>query len=226
MARDAFSMERSVAAARLLARATGDAMNSALVACGALWLALLAVPAAALDVAGVAIEDKATLGKGGPQVVLNGAGVRHKMAVAQVYVGALYVASKKTDAEEIIRDPGAKRVAMHILADEVTAKELVASLNNALAANHIPPELALIEGRIRDLNRMMATIGVLKKGGVVLLDYVPGTGTRISVNGEEKLVIKGEDFFQAMLRIWIGRKPVDGRLRDAMLGGSGGFRLF
>jgi hypothetical protein len=61
---------------------------------------------------------------------------------------------------------------------------------------------------------------------VVLLDYLPGTGTRITVNGQEKIVIKGEDFFQALLRIWIGRKPVDGRLRDAMLGGTGAFSLF
>ncbi len=202
-------------------------MNRACRATGILLFALFAAPAVALDVAGVHIEDRATLGKGGPQVVLNGAGVRHKMAVVQVYVGALYLAAKKTDPEEVIRDPGAKRVAMHILASEVTAKDLIASLNNALAANHIPAELALVEGRIRDLNRMMASIGTLRKGGVVLLDYVPGTGTRISVNGEEKLVVKGEEFFQAMLRIWIGRKPVDGRLRDAMLGGGGSsFKLF
>jgi hypothetical protein len=69
-------------------------------------------------------------------------------------------------------------------------------------------------------------VGTLKKGSVVHLDYLPGTGTRVSVNGVEKITIKGEDFFQSMLRIWIGRKPVDGRLRDAMLGGSGGLRLF
>ena len=90
----------------------------------------------------------------------------------------------------------------------------------------IPAELALIESRIQNLNRMMNSVGVIKKGGIVLLDYLPGAGTRITVDGEEKITIKGDDFFQAMLRIWIGRKPVDGRLRDAMLGGSGEFRLF
>ncbi len=115
---------------------------------------------------------------------------------------------------------------MHILADEVTAKDLTASLNNALAANHIPVELALIESRIRDLNRMMNSIGVLKKGGAITLDYLPGTGTRVTINGEEKITITGEDFFQAMLRIWIGKKPVDGRLRDAMLGTTDSFKLF
>ena len=188
--------------------------------------ALLSVGAGAVEVEGVKIEDRIRLGKGGPELVLNGAGVRHRMAFIQVYIGALYLTAKGTNAEEIIKDPGAKRVLMHILADEVTAREFIASLNNALAANHIPAELALVESRIRALNRMMNDVGALKKGGVVLLDYLPGTGTRITVNGQEKIIIKGEDFFQALLRIWIGRKPVDGRLRDAMLGGGSGFRLF
>ena len=196
-----------------------------------LWLAALIVSfmcraAFALEIEGVKVDDQITLGKGGPKLVLNGAGVRHRMMMINVYVGALYVTAKKTSAEDVLADPGPKRVAMHILIDELTAKELIASLNNALAANHIPAELALIESRIQDLNRMMNSVGVIKKGGVVLLDYLPGIGTRISVNGAEKITIKGEDFFNAMLRIWIGAKPVDGRLRDAMLGGSGGFRLF
>jgi len=191
----------------------------------AVLLGLFMRAAIAAEIEGVRVEDNITL-RGGPSLVLNGAGVRHKLVFIKLYVGALYLTSKKTNAEEVIKDPGAKRVMMHVLADELTAKDLTASMNSALSANHIPAELALIEARIRELNLMMSSVGVLKKGGVVLLDYTPATGTRISINGEEKLVIKGEDFFQALLRIWIGAKPVDGRLRDAMLGGTGEFKLF
>ena len=86
--------------------------------------------------------------------------------------------------------------------------------------------VAAVEMRLRELNRMMSSIGVLKRGGIVNIDFLPGKGTRIAVNGEDKLLIPGDDFFTALLRIWIGRKPVDGRLRDAMLGGGEGFRLF
>jgi hypothetical protein len=185
-----------------------------------LLVALCAGLANALEIEGI------TLGDGKSQLLLNGADTRHKMAVINVYVGALYLAAKMTDADKIIKDPGPKRVAMHILADKLTAKELTASLNNALAANHIPVALALIESRITDLNRMMNSIGVIKKGGVIYLDYLPGIGTRITVNGGEKNTIKGEDFYQALLSVWLGRKPVDGRLRDAMLGGGSGFKLF
>ncbi len=197
-------------------------MKKNLVWFSALFFVLFAGVAHALEIESVQVEDRIALGKNGPQLVLNGAGVRYKMFFIKVYVGALYLTAKKSDADEIIADSGPKRVAMHILIDELTAQELTASLNNALAANHIPAELALIESRIRELNRMMNSIGVIKKGGVIHLDYLPGTGTRVTVNGEQKIIIKGEDFFQAMLRIWIGRKPVDGRLRDAMLGSAGG----
>ena len=179
----------------------------------------------AADIEGVRVEEQTAL-PGGPSLVLNGAGVRYKLAFIKLYVGALYLTAKKTNADEIINDPGAKRVAMFVLADEISATDMVASLNNALAANHKPMELAPIEGRLRQLNRMMVSEKILKKGAVVTLSYVPATGTHIRINNEEKLVIKGEDFFRALLRIWIGNKPVDGRLRDTMLGGTGEFRLF
>ena len=180
---------------------------------------LLLGAAHAVEIEGIKVADKVALGKGGPELVLNGAGVRSKFMTTQVYVGALYLTSKKKNADEILADKGPKRVSMHVLADILTAKELIASLNDAIAANHIPAEIALIEKRLSSLNRMMNSIGALKRGGVVLIDFVPGAGTRITVNGELKLTIPGDDFFPALLRIWVGRKPVDGRLRDAMLGG-------
>jgi hypothetical protein len=189
-------------------------------------LAVLTIAAAALlpaahavEIEGVKIDDKIVLSSGGAGLVLNGAGVRHKFAFLKIYIGSLYLPQKTRDREAILADPGPKRVSMHILSDEVTARDLISSMNNALAANLVPHELALIEKRIRDLNRMMSSIKAINKGSVVNLDYIPEAGTRITVNGETKLTIPGEDFYRAMLHIWIGSKPVDGRLRDAMLGG-------
>lgn len=196
---------------------------AALMIAGAAWL-----PAAhALEIEGVNIEEKITLSRGGPELVLNGAGVRHKLVIAKVYVGSLYLKQKNTDRAAVLADPGPKRVSMHILTDEVTASDLIASMNNALAANLLPHELALLEKRIRDLNRMMSAVKTIKRGAVVHLDYLPDVGTRVTINGEEKITIPGADFFPAMLQIWIGLTPVDGRLRDAMLGGAPrGFKLF
>ena len=177
-----------------------------------------ALPAFALEIEGVKLDETIELSKGGPKLVLNGAGVRHKLAFVKVYVGSLYLQEKKSDSDAVFADTGAKRVTMHILANEVTAQDLISSLNNALAVNLSPHELALVEKRIRDLNNMMSSIKTLGRGGAVQLDYMPDVGTRITVNGEDKITIPGADFFSALLHIWIGNKPVDGRLRDAMLG--------
>ena len=179
------------------------------------WL-LLGGAAQAAEFDGVKVAQKAAVGKS--ELILNGAGVRHKLMTVPVYVGALYLAGPKRTAKEVLADPGPKRVLMHVLIEDLTAKELIASLNDAIAANLIPAEIALIEKRLLELNRMMASIGSLKRGGVVHIDFLPGTGTLITVNGVERLTIRGDDFFRALLRIWIGTKPVDGRLRDALLG--------
>ena len=187
-------------------------------ACVALW-----APVHAVEIEGVKIDDKVTLTKGGAELVLNGAGVRHKFGFMKVYIGSLYLTQKKTENEAIFADPGPRRITMHILASEVTAQELIASMNHALAANLVPHELALLEKRIRDLNAMMSSLKVINTGGVIQLDYIPGVGTRVTVNGADKLTIPGDDFFRALLHIWIGDKPVDGRLRDAMLGRPGRF---
>lgn len=188
------------------------------VACGLVAFTLVSLPASAIEVEGVKIDDKVVIANGLPELVLNGAGVRHKFAFIKVYIGSLYLVQKKSDIEAIYADPGPKRVSMHILSSEVTASDLISSMNNALAVNHSPHELALIEKRIRDLNNVMSTIKVINKGSVVYLDYIPDVGTRVTVDGQERITIPGEDFFRAMLHIWIGNKPVDGRLRDGMLG--------
>jgi hypothetical protein len=183
-------------------------------------------PVRAADIDGVKIDDKVVLATGVPELVLNGAGLRHKFAFIKVYIGSLYLVQKKSDNEAIFADPGPKRVSMHILSSEVTAPDLIASMNNALAVNLSPHELALLEKRIRDLNTMMSSLKTINKGSVVHLDFLPNIGTRIIVDGQERITIPGEDFFRAMLHIWIGNKPVDGRLRDAMLGKGSGGKLF
>jgi hypothetical protein len=183
-----------------------------------LFVAAGITPVHAAEVEGVKLDDKVVLASGVPEVVLNGAGVRYKFAFFKVYVGGLYLTQKKKDNEAVFADTGPKRVSMHILSSEVTAKDLITSMNNALAVNLSPHELALIEKRIRDLNNVMSSLKAINKGSVVFLDYLPDVGTRVIVDGQEQITIPGEDFFRAMLHIWIGNKPVDGRLRDAMLG--------
>ena len=54
---------------------------------------------------------------------------------------------------------------------------------------------------------------------VIYLDYIPGRGTRVTINGESKGLIAGRDFNNALLDIWLGEEPADKGLKKAMLGG-------
>jgi long-chain acyl-CoA synthetase len=185
-----------------------------------LLLVALAVPAAAgaAEVEGVKLDDRIFVAQGLPELQLNGAGPRRKLLVAKVYVAALYLTHRRTTSDAVLADPGPTRLAMHVLHDEILAEDLIAMLNDGLSANNQLPELGPLESRIRDLAAMMRQVGRITQGGVVLLDYLPGIGTRITINGVARATIPGADFNRALMRIWLGDRPVDGRLKRMLLG--------
>jgi hypothetical protein len=196
-----------------------------LIAIGCYGLVLSSAVAAS-EIAGVKFDEHVYIAQGVPELVLNGVGVRRKFVMVKIYAAALYLKEKRTSADAVLSDPGPKRVAMHILQQEITAEELIAAFNDGLAANNQPTELAPLEKRIRDLASMMRQVGKISQGGVILLDYLPDIGTRVTVNGVARLTIPGADFNRALLRIWLGDRPVDGRLKQALLGGRDGGSLF
>jgi hypothetical protein len=159
--------------------------------------------AQAVDVEGVKFEP--TVQVGGQALQLNGAGVRTRL-MFKVYAAGLYVPQKSKSAIGMLRDVGADTFA--------------GSLNDGLKANHSEQQLAGFKTQIETLNANMKSVGEAKKGDQVNFEFVPEAGTRIIVNGQPRgAAIPGEDFFQAVLRIWIGDKPADADLKKAMLGG-------
>ena len=171
----------------------------------------------AAEIEGVKLADKVKLGDAGPELVLNGAGVRTRVFF-RVYVGALYLQQKKTAAEAVLADGGAKRVAMHMLRD-LAAEQLFSALSDGLTNNHAPGELAKLEPQVKQLEGIFNAVKAAKTGDTIVLDYLPGAGTRVVVNGETRGAIPGEDFNRALLRIWLGEQPADAALKKAMLGG-------
>jgi hypothetical protein len=176
-----------------------------------LWLH----PAHALDVAGVSVEDRARVGPA--DLVLNGAGVRTRV-VFKVYVGALYLTEKQSAAAGALALKGPKRVSMTLLRD-LSAEQLVEALDDGIRRNHGEAEVAALKTRMDVLAGIMRTIGKAPEKMVVTLDWLPASGTRVTVNrmpwGEP---IAGEDFYAALLKIWLGERPVDESLKKAMLG--------
>jgi chalcone isomerase-like protein len=131
----------------------------------------------------------------------------------------LYLPEKKTVASDAIGAPGAKRVAIHMLRD-VDAATFTEALSDGIKANHDEATMKALEPRIAQLAAIMAELKEATKGMQILLDWQPASGTVVSVDGAPRgKAIAGEDFYRALLRIWLGEKPVQDDLKKALLGG-------
>ena len=171
--------------------------------------------ARAQDLAGIKIDDVVQVGN--TTLQLNGAGIRKKL-IFKVYVGALYLVEKKHTATAILADPGQKRMSIHLLRD-LSGNQLQEAFNKGLSANNTPNELIAMEGEIKEFLSIFRLTGEIAKGGLVTLDFIPGEGTRIRVNGEVKGRIAGAEFSHALLKIWLGEDPADEDLKQHLLGG-------
>jgi hypothetical protein len=171
----------------------------------------------AAEVAGVKLDDKVRIAPNAPELVLNGAGIRTRFFV-KVYVGALYLPEKKSAAADVLALGGAKRMHLAMLRD-LTAQQLADALNEGFAANNPPADQERYKAQLAELLGVMTSLGAAKSGEAIALDFVPDSGTRVLVNGAAKgKPIPDEGFYRAILRIWLGDKPVDADLKRGLLG--------
>ena len=169
----------------------------------------------AVEVAGVKLPEE------DQKLVLNGAGLR-KRVFFQVYVIGLYLPEKKTAAAEAIGAAGPKRIAMHMLRD-VGADQFGGALTDGMKDNNGEAEMKALQPRIQQLLAAMNEMKEAKKGMRITLDWVPAAGTQLTVDGKPSgAPIPGEDFYRALLRIWLGERPVQDDLKKALLGEMSG----
>ncbi len=177
---------------------------------------LLGAVAGAAEIEGLKLPERVTTGANGPELVLNGAGVRVQ-AIVKVYVAALYLPEKTDDNEKILRDNRASRLSLQMLR-KLTAAQITSSMSTALRETLTPEERTPLESRLQELNSMFERLPELNKGTQIAFDYAPESGTVIHLDGAEIGRFPGADFNRALLRVWIGARPRDPRLKKALLG--------
>ncbi|HEX7642328.1 MAG TPA: chalcone isomerase family protein [Burkholderiaceae bacterium] len=193
----------------------GIRLGRALLAAGFL-AALFGAPAAsAVEVAGYKFDD--TVKVNNQDLKLNGAGIRYKFVV-KVYAAGLYIADKKGTAADVIAEPGAKRITL-IMLREVGSDTMGQAFIDGIKKNSDINERAKIVNQMLTFGNLFGSIPALNKGDIVTTDWIPGSGTVVSVNGK-KLTdpIPDVAFFNALLKIWLGNNPADSKLKSAMLG--------
>jgi hypothetical protein len=188
-----------------------------LLAAALLWLVAFVQPAIAqtTEVSGVKFNNSVMLAASTLQ--LNGAGTRYK-TIIKVYAAALYLPAKATTPEAVLSAPGPKRLQVAMLRD-IDANELGKLFTRGMEDNSTREEFGkTIAGTLR-LADMFAARKKLVAGDQFTVDYLPGRGTLIAINGQQQgEPVKEPEFFNALMRIWLGKSPADALLKNALLG--------
>ena len=193
----------------------GIRLGRALLAFG-LTAALFAAPAAsAVEVGGYKFDEAVKVN--GQDLKLNGAGIRYKV-LFKVYAAGLYLPAKKSTTADVIAEPGAKRITL-IMLREVGSETMGQAFIDGIKKNSDINERAKIVNQMLTFGNLFGSIPSLNKGDTVTTDWIPGSGTVVSVNGK-KLTdpIPDVAFYNALLKIWLGNSPADSKLKAAMLG--------
>ena len=173
--------------------------------------------AAVIEINGIKLDDSAEVRAA--RLQLNGAGTRYK-GPFKVYVAGLYLEKKATTPDEVVNQPGVKRVNVTMVR-EIEANELGKLLTRGVEDNTCKAEMSkLIPGLLR-MGQIFSEQKRLVPGDNFLIDWVPGVGTVITIKGKvQGEPFKEPEFFKALMSIWLGPAPADFKLKDALLGGK------
>jgi hypothetical protein len=175
----------------------------------------LSAPKRVVDVLGTKFDSEIALA--GQRLQLNGAGVRFR-AVFRVYAAGLYLTQKAETPEAVLGASGAKRLNIVMLRD-IDANELGKLFTRGMEKNATREDFVkAIPGTIR-MGEIFAAKKRLASGESFQVDWVPGQGTVILINGKPAAEpIKEPEFYSALMKIWLGKEPADANLKDALLG--------
>ncbi|WP_374667259.1 chalcone isomerase family protein [Ramlibacter sp.] len=189
-------------------------LRSLVLGLGALVLAAGAI-AQPVTVSGVKYDDAMDLK--GSKLQLNGAGIRYR-GPFKVYTAGMYLSKKAGTPEEAFAATGAKRISITMLR-EIDSGELGKLFTRGVEDNMEKAAFSkLIPGLMR-MSQIFTDTKKLNPGDTFTIDWIPGTGTVISVRGvQQGEPFKEAEFYTALMRIWLGPSPADWKLKENLLG--------
>jgi len=149
--------------------------------------------------------------KGPFKMRLIGAGLKKFLAVKVVAAG--FYLPEDASSEQALEDIP-KRLEMVYL-QNIPRVELQRATLQGIRKNVTAREFRKLRDRIDQINAQYPNV---RPGDRISVTYLPGRGTLIDVNGSARAVIQGEDFAQAFYAIWVGKRPVDRRIKEYLLG--------
>jgi hypothetical protein len=158
----------------------------------------------------------ATASVGDRDLVLNGSALRSVWGF-RVYEVGLFLGERNGDAAAIMdRDRTPKRVRMNMLRS-VEKEKFVATVRENIDQNLSAAEKETFATELAEYIGHLEKGGDIKPGRVITIDFVPGQGTLLGLDGKHVGTIPGDDFYHLMLRLWIGQ-PLQASIKDGLLG--------
>lgn len=153
----------------------------------------------------------------GSRLLLNGAGLRYK-AIFKVYAAGLYLEKKAATPAEVYALRGPRRISVTMLRD-IDSGELGRLFSRGMEDNMDRAAFSKLVPGVLRMGQIFSDHKRLLAGEQFIVDWLPGTGTQVSVKGvPQGEPFKEPEFFNALLGIWLGNQPADLKLKDALLG--------
>jgi hypothetical protein len=179
-------------------------------------LAAASLPAQARRYEGYDFADKLQLD--GSALVLNGVGMR-AVAILKGYLAALYLGRPAATPAEVYATPGPKRIQIRMLLG-VDTQEFIKAVDKGVRRNCSEAErTVLAAGPLPQFMAQMKAVGRVRDKDLIDMDFLPGRGTLLSINGRPAgEAVAGSELYLALLKVFLGERPVDPRLKAGLLG--------
>ena len=178
-------------------------MGEALRVTGKMVVAAAALLSSVADARVVAnVELAETVQVEGRELRLKRAALKEKLWF-DVFVWGLYMESDASTTQEALAKPCAKR--LHItLKRNLKREQLVENIRGTLgtARSMQSPEMRA------GLEQFIGALRDVRKGGDLVITYVPGQGTYVTGQVREDAFIAGKPFADALFAAWLERNPL------------------
>ena len=175
------------------------------------FLSLWSVQGQVEKIEGIDFPQKLSIS--GAELGLNGGGLREKLGFLDLYVGALYLLQKSSDAAEIVMSDTPMAIRIVIASGLVTRDRFIEALEEGFDNTSVGKYAA------KDIESFKEFLSdAFEPNDEILLSYGLEGGTIISKNGEVRGSFTGLPFKQALFAIWLGDKPAQRSLKKRMLG--------
>lgn len=180
-----------------------------------LFIVILPSSTRAAQIAGVQFQNSFDLGSQGCSLV--GVGTRD-ILFFNIYAAGLYMQTPAHDAGQVITSDEPKAFVIHFLHKRASVSSLKENWRKAFH-RAVPVPSPPLSDRIDQFISIFDRDAL--RGDEIAFLYEPQIGVRIMVGQEERGVIQGNDFMEALFSVWFGPKPSDRLLKKDILGGRG-----